>query len=254
MVDQQSGILLKFGSLEHMTTLLFEGIVYCNTLHEFAKMDENKVRGDIYENCTDIDNIETGHLIMRTLDGVEFFNGTVQNTQFRKFFNVETAVGNIFSTYFLNFEQIKDKKEGQPLLLTDDDIDDWCVVILNPLKFLSLLQEEVEKKGLTCKSGLVKYSDFKEKGSKIKRTPFMKDLSYKGQNEYRVYVTNHVNNVEKFTLGDISEFAYIVNTDSIKNAPVEISIEDGNEYTLVYVKTEMGMRMMKNLNKKAATN
>jgi len=240
MEKKVTGILLKFGALEYMTSLLKEGVVFCNTLHFFAKVDDNNVRGDKFENCTDIENFNELRMIMKSLDKkTTLFDGIVQNPQLRQFYNQESTVGNIYSTYFLEFSSLTLNKKVT-LGITDADIDEWCVVIMNSELFMKLLNEKIAEKGLESKSSLVTYSDFNKIETKIKRTPFMKHLSYKGQKEFRVYIKNPINDVIIFKLGDLTPYAFMVKTSDIKRSTIHKYIKDGCEWIMLDIITDKG--------------
>lgn len=197
--------LLKFGAKEHMDSLLKKGTIYCNTCHYFATLKDGNSRGDIYENVNamyEIIKIELANL--KTKKSISFNEPKGQLLQST---SPELSSGNLYCLYTYDFLTNFSGDDIIHHFNVNCEIDRYFIIIKDCPEFLRRIQEKLKYQGLEFSCGLVQYKDLtKYTGSK---TPFMKDLTYQNQKEYRFYIKNPVNETLCFNIGSIEDIAIL---------------------------------------------
>lgn len=87
------------------------------------------------------------------------------------------------------------------------------MLIINSNLFLQALKKKLDTNKINYQYGLVKYKDFNNYvGNK---TPFEKDLSYKDENEFRLFIQmKETKEFHDFYLGNISKFSVLMRASS----------------------------------------
>lgn len=206
-----TGCFLKFGSEIHMKALLERGEVYCGTMHWFANHKDQKLIGDKYENVFEIRNFNGSvDFKVKQEDPYKLLhNGPIQYTNAHF---AHQACGNIFCLYFhdINHQQV-----NIPAAAAVDLISEWMVVIIDAKEFVSRVELALKSRGLDFENRFVEYEDFTKFNGR--KGPFLKDLKYSRQKEYRFWIDYPVNDFLKFEIGSIKDIARLMPAKDLKS-------------------------------------
>lgn len=203
--------LIKFGSKEAITDLFENGTIYCNPVQYFKTL-EDKFRGDSYEGTSYIHNLPPGQLKI-----------SIGGRQVDKEFNYlachlkeayEKTLGNIYNLYCLSSKILRGDK---PIKIDEriKDFGDTALLIKDNPKFLSLIQNKLERMRLQYFQGLVEYYDKYIYTGKI--NVFKKPSEYAYQNEFRLYIRRHSDEPLKFQIGSLKEIAEVYSANEFIN-------------------------------------
>jgi hypothetical protein len=217
--------LIKFGTKEFMTMLLEKGTVYMNTASYFRTAD-TEGRKDQYEGAswikqnmrvellwenTKVSHSEDSELIFRHIedDGNLYCMTAIKRS--------DLEIGEIIN---LNLSP-QLRKFG-----------DTAIFIHNPKIFMARLRDKFESMKKTFEFGLVNYidSNMYDGPYNIYRKP--KEFSY--QREFRIFTKSVGNDPLKFELGDISDVAVMVPSQSIGECYIEINEINKSEQQLSF--------------------
>ena len=187
-------MFLKFGSYDHMLDLYENGTIFLNTIEYFRKLEDQELRGDVYEGASKVINSLPGTFQIPNVD--------------RKFHYIkihlkesyETILGNLYCLYCISSFGIQNPKE-----FTIDErntrFGSHCVMIKDNPNFLKSIERVLRNRGLKYYHGFVKYYD-KEKVSKT-LSLFEKPDEFEYQKEFRFYVINDVVEPIKIQIGSL---------------------------------------------------
>jgi len=215
-------ILIKFGALNHMERLLYEGEVYMNTLEYFRDEEKSQERGDPNEGITKIVPIKNGLLKQKSHDdGKEKTIATITNGIVR-FKNSNLDKFAVFCLY--HWEIPNDKKAKIKEFIDErllNNFGDTAVVIHDTADFLSRIEKAAQKRGLTHIRKRVDYVDMSLRQDEV--GPFIKDISFSYQKELRVAVFDENSGPRPVVLniGSLKDIACLMPAKEV----VELSIE-----------------------------
>jgi hypothetical protein len=199
-------------SLVHTNTLtpVTKGRIYCNTIKYFTEIEDNKVRGDIDENCGWIDYLGDSTLSMKPVDtpNAEPLVFQASGTRIKQHFDASGY--NLFCMYLLvvdssfpnGFEPFNDrcKEFGSHLLLVKDSPE-----------FMKRIEAKLAALGYGYERTIVSYSDLSQySGGK---SYFMKDSSYSYQNEYRFIIKSNKDEPLILDIGSIEDIAVMIHAN-----------------------------------------
>lgn len=203
--------LLKFGKKEDMENLYYNGEIYMNTIKLFKELDKPGI-GDNLEGTFEITNFIDGKLTLEIPDNSLDLN--CKKLQLRK--NLRGHIGNIYSTYALSDELLKQKvihKIDKRML----EFGSHCIIVKDVSKFISLISEKLNEKGFSNSHNLINYYNYSINNHNL--TLFDKSHIFSYQNEHRIIAKTNIDNPIKFTIGSMKEYAEIhISKDLIKNA------------------------------------
>lgn len=203
----RTGTFIKFGKEEHLKELFQYGTIYMKSIDDFRKIEDNMLRGDIYEGISEIKNLPPGIFEIPTLA----YKGNYINIHYK--ISYETVYGNIYSMYFL---EINESKDG--ILGVDKRVFDFgshFLFILNVQEFLNRIERKIRKMGYKFYLGHVKYYDSHNTSSKI--SVFQKRIQYEYQKEFRIFVDRKSVSPLKFRIGDLTDIAEIRSCKELMN-------------------------------------
>ena len=96
---------------------------------------------------------------------------------------------------------------------------DTGIIIYDPGEFISGIEKEVNKNGFQFQCSPINY--YTPEIYERELSPFHKSKIYKDQNEVRFWIPNRTGYDKKFTIGDISDIAYIFPKDLMSDFEYE---------------------------------
>jgi len=186
---------LKFGAATHMKALLREGLIYCNTVRYFQRLEQDQLRGDSFEGLCHFFRLSTHDLyVADTL--IADPGGTISITRradLRKnIFCVYSVGTNLGFIDHLNFR-----------------FGDMCVFINNPPEFnrrIEIALRALKPRGqINVEGQLVKYVDRKNYDGPV--GPFVKFDEFAYQSEFRYVMSPGIGRPFSFRIGSIEDIA-----------------------------------------------
>lgn len=99
-----SGIFIKFGNKSHLLKLQKEGLLYCNTIDFFSKLEDGNVRGDDHENIVEFDYIENGIIEISPKDDPSVITMTLKVKSIKMKTSRSDPFGNLFCLHAINVQ------------------------------------------------------------------------------------------------------------------------------------------------------
>jgi hypothetical protein len=206
---------LKIGKKEYMEKLIYQGEIFCRTIEEFNSMDEKDFRGDKNEGASYIKQLSGLDL---TIDGESV--GKIKEGQL--FGRHKEDKGNVYCLYGIETNTLNlEEKSLQKFNLELEGLPfgDTAVLIFDTIEFIKRLKKAIESSGYILQIAPAKYYDNKTFEGEL--TPFHKTQIHEPQKEIRFWIPNKecVNKI--FTIGDMSDIAYLLPKDQIHNLGYE---------------------------------
>jgi hypothetical protein len=191
-------LYMKFGEKSHLDRMRKEGILYCNTITYFSKIEDD-VRGDPSESVSKQKYYGKALFQLKPANepSAELKNLNATNVMYKEKF--DEPLGNLFC---MSAFKVYPKKE---ISIFDFDARfsrkfEYCLMILRQDLFVQRLQKAFAKLSFKTCMKLVEYTDLL-KYSRPK-TLFQKDINYSWQEELRIILYT-----EKFKMDDPYEFS-----------------------------------------------
>ncbi|RPA67391.1 hypothetical protein EF405_16135 [Cyclobacteriaceae bacterium YHN15] len=191
--------LIKIGQREYMEKLLNSGEVYFNTIDFFRKNDfGDYLRGDFAEGLkySPLPNFRIPSLEKH---GIKFKNAKI---------NGDTEISHLYSMYMLTNEFWEGKMHFAKKII---EFGDYAVII-KPREFLEKI---LKKAKVEVKYGPSSY--YRTPTIPLSLNPFSKREEFKYQNEFRFVINSNLKDPVIIKIGDISDIAIIVPTESLFN-------------------------------------
>lgn len=197
---------LKFGQEEHIRDLCENGTIFMNSVQYFRHIDDNCVRGDMYEGISKIKNYPPGELEIKSLN----YKGKYLALQIRAAH--ETVLGNIYSLYCISSYTISNPLKFQ----VDDRIKQFgshALLIKDNPEFINRIEKRLQTMELPYRHGFVKYYDTNKKNGMI--SIFHKPKDYYYQNEFRFYVYRPTSEPLLINIGSLEGIAEMYKAEDI---------------------------------------
>jgi len=213
---------LKFGKKEHIEAFQKKGQIYMNTLGYFRTLPEENLIGDRLEGIQFLKQLRN---INVTLD----INGnrtSILQDGVGQMYPTNMVNGNIYCIYGgdeIILEKYYKKDHGELPLGPIFGSTEYIAAITDPKQFLQRILGYLELTSLKYKYQPIEYLDYKLYEGKLNQ--FHKRIKYKGQNEFRIYVENLVNQPLIFEIGDLTDICHIAKTKDHLNLKYR-AIED----------------------------
>jgi hypothetical protein len=193
-------LLIKFGKKQHLEPLRNSGKIYLNHINYFSTLEDGKVRGDPLEG---ISRIIQPQNIMEFL--FKFGGDTIPPTTIK----AKELAGPITMAYhqknythmFCTYA-IRRPTDLYPIDRRASEFGDHFIII-SPVEFGKLLQQKSNEKTTPYAGKHIRYFEKSEYNGPV--TEFMKENSYKWQNEYRFAIRSPAPGPVTLTLGDLSD-------------------------------------------------
>jgi hypothetical protein len=158
-------LFIKFGAKEHLEKMQREGILYCNTITYFSKVEDNN-RGDAFESVTKLNYLENPIFQLRPANdpSAEWKNLNVTNMLYQEYY--KEPLGNLFC--FSGFKINPSKKIS--IFHIDEKFLDfgYGLMVLRQDLFMERLKKSLAKLDIQTCMKTVEYLDLhKYSGKKI---------------------------------------------------------------------------------------
>lgn len=202
-------LYLKFGSYENLVELQTKGLIYCNTLHHFTKVEDGKVRGDKDETCIDMKFLGKGTTFtikkMKDYPDEKPISFKVDDAQLKTF--ERDHIGNMYCLSTIAFNDVS----GDSIPLYDINCHKFgshVLFIMNSAEFMNRIINKLEELKLQFEIKSVEYKDLSKYTGK--KDLFVKDISYAYQKEVRIFIKTTLNDIFTFEIGSIEEISKII--------------------------------------------
>jgi hypothetical protein len=200
---------LKSGKEEHIVKIQKYGELYFSSLSTFVNSEDN-TRKDHQETAGYLEHLNPNKASILTL-----FNTTDDSEVLKLQLNYAQLAhhylrGYVFCLHCFDLDDIK----------IDEAInfnlkDDTTLLITNPVRFIELIKETLTKMGLPLYYSKVIYKDLKYYSGK--KTVFEKDIRYKNESEFRIFIPVEVTNSFLFIkVGNIESISTLIRNTSNK--------------------------------------
>ncbi len=199
-------LFLKFGKLKHIKDLYENGTVFLNSIQHFRKLEDNGLRGDIYEGISSLLNLPFGEFEIKNLN----YKGKYVSTQIRE--SYKEVVGNIYSLYAVSSKGFPNPLEFK-IDNRNSEFGSHCLMIKNPPLFFNRIEQELKNSKLKFRHGFVKYYDASKTNGEI--TLFQKQLEYEYQKEFRFYIERESIEPLILNIGSLKDIAEIYESNEL---------------------------------------
>jgi len=208
-------MLFKFGKREHLEDTRSKGRLRLGTFEEYRKSENSEVR-DVNEGAHRIFNSTDTRLTMLEPSSLSpIASGFFENVTVREF--SETAE---HSRIYCMYSKLIDLTKEVPLseVLDIELIKRFgyeSVLVIAPVdKFYERLDKHFSLNDYAYKRSLVEYEDLSQGRKDL--TPFIKDLYFKNQNEYRVCIQNMRGGKPTFiNIGSLEDISQVVDVSKL---------------------------------------
>jgi hypothetical protein len=213
------GIFIKFGDEEHLKSLQKDGLLFCNPLSFFTKLEDGKVRGDNAE--TIVECIQKKNHILQ----VKFLHESVENYKTIPTSNIRVVTrridpyGNLFCLHAINTIN-KNNDEVFGLDINNKKFGSHFLLITDTEEFLKRLNRRLKDLNLSYEHRLVEYIDLKNYEGK--KSIFQKDIAFSYQKEFRLFIYNKNDDIIKFKIGDLSDISILYSSSQIEAFKMKI--------------------------------
>lgn len=192
-------MFMKFGQAEHIKDLYYNGTIYMNSIQYFRTLEDNKLRGDIYEGVSKIVNYPPdGEFEIPELN----YKGKYLTLQIRE--SPETVLGNIFSLYCISSNSWKNPNDFK-IDKKVKEFGSYCILIKDCRRFLDLFEAKLLELKLRYRHNFIKYYEKDNIDRDI--THFEKPLDFEYQKEFRIYVQQDSTSPLIINIGSMTEYA-----------------------------------------------
>jgi hypothetical protein len=193
-------MFLKFGKKEHLKDLQLTGHLYCNTFKYFTEIEDGKARGDKDETVVR----QLLGKVKVDLHGANYPNDILTVKDIPARLQLRDNIGNMFCLYSIDTRHYKNTFKYQFNELVGK-FDDCSLVIVNVPEFFNRIKLALTRQKLLYSIDFVKYCDLKKyHGDK---GPFVKDIAYEYQKEYRIVIYNQTNSSTSIYIGNIEDIS-----------------------------------------------
>jgi hypothetical protein len=212
-----AGCFLKFGEYEHLENLFLKGLLYCNPISYFTKIEDQFLRGDDMENITSMHYMDGGEVVIYnhgeepTEDSIRMPFRDMHMTS-----RITEPFGNLFCLYAIN---LLNKPFGELFSISPrvKEFGGYFVIITDTRAFLKRVNTALNLKGFKeFSANMVEYKDFSRFTGK--KTVFEKDIKFAYQQEWRLFIANTLDQpllIEIGSLEDIALFGPSENIDAL---------------------------------------
>lgn len=203
---------MKIGEERYMKKLFEEGEIFMQLSSEFHN-DKNGERGDELEGLITQKIIYVEEFTMTPLDGGEPIPITPTDGIMKK----RQYTGNPFYIYCLwclDTRTAESQSENLTVVKNLADfkgLGDTCVII-NSEKFIDRVKAKLREMGIDHHCEMVKYIDLTTHDGDV--TPFMKDVKFAHQQEYRFIVMGGTEPTFSFNIGSLKDIAHLTNLNN----------------------------------------
>ena len=204
-------MLIKFQQLNFLEELRNKGKFYCNTREFFRDLElkeQKKGKGDKFEQTHSIENTKSTRIEITNEDGSykdeNFYQGRI----------ITYDIINLGQIYC--FTKIDSYSELKHL---DDRILSWSdyfLIINNSELLINRISSKLKQLNIDNEIRKIEYKNLQTK-SIIKMDPFIKNIDFAYQQEFRIFLNTNGNKPFEFEIGSIEDISEIIQIKEIKN-------------------------------------
>ena len=200
-------LLVKFGAEDHMRQMQKEGLLYCKSVLDFAKMENDSARGDKYENTVQLKVLIEKEIWLKPNHDKDADWKRLDITHGQQRLSDNEFEGNLFCMSCFPILPELDKSE---INISDRFLKEFgnhYLLILNQPEFFRRLDMAFRKMGVSYQREIIKYSDLKNfSGNK---SIFVKDNLFSCQSEYRIFIKTDKTELQVFKIGSIEDITHL---------------------------------------------
>ena len=193
-------MFLKFGQKKDIEDLYYNGTIYMSPIQSFREIEDNQLRGDLYEGISSITNYPSGQFEIPSIN----YKGNYIAIHLKK--SYPTVLGNIYSLYCVSshgWSNPLDFKIDQRV----KNFGSHCLMVKDNQKFMGLIEAKLIQLNIKFHHGFVEYYDKKAVTKEI--SLFEKPLEFEYQKEFRFYVERDSTEPFSFQIGSLAGIAEI---------------------------------------------
>lgn len=200
-------LFIKFGKEEHLKQLQKDGRLYCKSVLEFAKLENDEARGDQFENVIRLELLNDKIIWLKEKDN-ESADWKKLNVNFAQFkLSDEEYKGNLFCMSSFSLDLKTDEVE---IILDKRFLEKFgthYLLVLNQPEFFKRIDKALSDKNIDYRKGNVEYKDLKNHSGA--KTIFDKDILFSWQNEYRIFIETDSTEFQIFNIGNIEDITEV---------------------------------------------
>ena len=195
--------LIKFGKKHHLEKMLKDGEIYFNTVDSYTDSNEPE-RGDLNEGADWIENGQFANIKVehQTL-GEHTFTPKMNELGKLIQYNFYYLSHSLFAITPNTFSKSDVFQIEQRML----EFGDSALMIKKPYELLQNIVTELKRQSVKYEIKEIEYQDLSQSG-RIEMNPFIKDIEFAHQNEYRIIIENlnnasrsiHIDSMEGYTV------------------------------------------------------
>ena len=219
-------ILLKYGKLEHLQDLLYNGVIYASSIEKIREKETKEsadFRNDPLEGIRKYTSVRPTKVTLisvlnKNLAPIEIYPENIKYWE-----TPEKILGNICSFYGIT---TKDFINNQliPIDTRMKEFGSHFILIKDFWEFIRRIDKAIEQTTKTTwHYGFVKY--FNEEDYKGEIDLFHKRSRYKHQKEFRLYFKTKSNEPFFIKIGNIEDIATIINSEATEHMKMTVNLE-----------------------------
>jgi hypothetical protein len=201
----KKGVLIKFGELEHLRQLQ-HGLLYCNSLDYFSKLEKENPAADSYENVTELKDLSGGTFEFWPAEFPKPEHPLSLTPEWSQWATRNGHLGNIFCLYFLDADQL-DRTKGYQIDVRNGRKDNCFLIIEQIQTFQRRIIDQADKQGIKWRMGFVRYVNLKKYSGP--KDVFQKDLRFDHEKEWRTHFLNPRDSPLQLQIGSISDITML---------------------------------------------
>lgn len=218
-------MLFKFGKREHLEATRSRGELHFGSFKFYRNCENNEV-GDKNEGTHRI--VNSANLSLTVLNGYNcepLLHGKLENVTVREFSNISDEA-RIYCMYrkLVHVSEDVELSEIVDIKLVEKFGYESVLIIADVEEFYRRLDNYLSERSLLYRRGCVEYKDLSN--GVVETTPFIKDIRYEPQCEYRICVQK-INGDQPLiiNIGSLSDITQIVDSSLLSRAKIIRKVE-----------------------------
>lgn len=202
--------LIKFGKKRHLEKMLKDGEIYFNTVDSYTDSNEPE-RGDLNEGADWIENAQfTSVKVQHPTLGEHIFSPKKNELGKLIQYNFYYLSHSLFAITPNTFSKSDVFQIDQRI----SEFGDSALMIIKPYELLRNIVTELKRQNVRYEIKGIEYQDLSQSG-RIEMNPFIKDIEFAHQNEYRIIIENLSNASRSIHIGSMEDYTVLVDSKSM---------------------------------------
>lgn len=198
---------LKFGQEKNIQDMYNNGTIYMNSIQYFREIEDNELRGDMYEGITRILNLQQGQVEMPSTG----FKSDFSTFQLRQ--SYKTVLGNIFSLYCVSSHGLTGELKDFKIDEKNKRFGSCCLMINDINEFILRIENRLKELKIQYHYNFIEYYDKDRIDGEV--CLFEKPLEFEYQKEFRFYVIRQSDKPFVFNIGSLTDIAEIYSSSIV---------------------------------------